>query len=72
MGSLKRLTETHTKNITADVDIYKKQMEEKDEIIKNLKERVNNSDSEKNKFKDKILTMKTHIPKEQYDELFAK
>lgn len=72
VGSLRRLTQTHNKNIIADVDVYKAQLNDKDEIIKNLKDRLNNTELEKNKFKDKILTMKTHIPKEQYDDLFSK
>jgi len=65
ISNLRRLTQSHGKNITADVEVYKTQLNEKDEIIKNLKDRFNETDNEKLKFKDKILTMKTHIPKEQ-------
>lgn len=72
MNNLKTLSQTQIKNVTQDVDVYIIQLQEKDGIIENLKERLKSYDLEKQNLKDKVVSMKTHVSKEFYDELFAK
>jgi hypothetical protein len=72
MNNLKTLSQTQIKNVTQDVDVYIIQLQEKDGIIENLKERLKSYDLEKQNLKDKVVSMKSHVTKEFYDELFAK
>ena len=72
LNNLKTLSQTQIKNVTQGVDVYIIQLQEKDWIIENLKERLKSYDLEKQNLKDKVVSMKTHVSKEFYDELFAK
>lgn len=72
MNNLKTLSQTQIKNVTQDVDVYIIQLQEKDGIIENLKERLKSYDLEKQNLKDKVVSMKSHVTKEFYDELFTK
>lgn len=64
MNNLRTLSQTQIKNISYDQDMYVSQLNEKDGIIQNLKERLNSTDLEKQKLKDKLLSMKNHVSKE--------
>jgi len=56
----------------SDNDIYLNQIEDKDKLITDLQERLSITDSEKEKLKIKIISMKNYVSKELHDELFNK